>query len=123
MGFQGEMFINVRTVVPRHGFPKEGRECSLLEVLEMSGRDMMGTGAGLGKRRNQMTPEILSSHVNLSLHGRGVFCLLALGYLTKQTKLNSAINMSPVKSNLNYVWIWSSCYKKIMGLKISSLII
>lgn len=123
MGFQGEMFINVRTIVPWHGFPKEGRECSLLEVLEMSGRDMMGTGPGLGKRRNQMTPEILSSHANLSLHGHGVFCLLCFRVPHKAEKLNSAINMSPVKSNLNYVWIWSSCYKKIMGLKISSLII
>lgn len=87
MGFQGEMFINVRTVVPWHGFPKEGRECSLLEVLEMSGRDMMGTGAGLGKRRNQMTPEILSSHVNLSLHGRGVFCLLCFRVPHKADKI------------------------------------
>lgn len=79
--------MNVRTVMPWREFPKEGRECSLLKVLEMSGRDMMNTGPVLGKERNQMTPEIPSSHINLSLHGHGVFCLLCFRVPHKADKI------------------------------------
>lgn len=59
----GEMFIEVGSALPWSGFPRKGRECSLLKVKEAAGRNTISIHPGIRRRRNYVIFGLPSSHM------------------------------------------------------------